>query len=242
MSWGIVVSDYQYMRDKNILHRMETIRLHPAYKSLPDEILSKLAKKFHIIHFAKGEYIFHQDDPSDNMYIIESGRVIVEKNASSGKTFTFVVAVRGVTLNAVTCFKKSPRFLSARAVEKTTILTTSCHDFSSWVIEHPEVTVETINILGTLLDGAYNRIIDLIDESAEQRILNALMMLFSRLGKNLPFTNMELADMTGTSRETAARVISRLQSANLLSKSRSQIEITDPDKLIELAGNHVFLV
>jgi len=164
------------MNDKDILHRMETIRLHPAYKSLPDDLLSKLAKKFHPIHFVKGEYIFHQDDPSDNMYIIESGRVIVEKNASSGKTFTFVVAVRGVTLNAVTCFKKSPRFLSARAVEKTTILAMSCHDFSSWVIEHPEVALETISILGTLLDGAYNRIIDLIDESAEQRIFRLFQL------------------------------------------------------------------
>lgn len=221
---------------------METIRLHPAYKSLPDAILSKLAKKAHPRHFAKGEFVFHQDDPSNNMYIVESGRIIVEKNASSGKTFTFVVAVRGVTLNAVTCFKRSPRFLSARAVNQTTVLAVSCHDFSSWVIEHPEVAIETIDTLGILLDSAYNRIIDLIDESAEQRILNALMMLSSRLGDNLPFTNMELADMTGTSRETAARVISRLQSAGLLSKSRSRIEITNPDRLIKLSGNHVFLV
>lgn len=230
------------MRDTDIIHRIETIRLHPAYRSLSDEILSKLAIKTHLICFAKGEFIFHEDDPSNNMYIVESGRVIVEKNAASGKTFTFVVAVRGVTLNAVTCFKKKPRFLSARAVEKTTLLKASCHDFSSWIIEHPEVAIETIDTLGTLLDGAYNRIIDLIDESAEQRILNALMMLFSRLGDNLPFTNMELADMTGTSRETAARVISRLQSAGLLSKSRSQIEIKDPDRLIKLSGNHIFLV
>lgn len=230
------------MTDKDIIGKIKTIRLHPAYTSLSDQILSDLAEKTKRIHFTKGEFIFHQNDPADKMYIVESGRVIVSKNSPSGKSFTFVVGLPGVTLNAVTCFKQRPRYFSAKAVKDTTVLAASSHDFSTWLLNHPQVIIETIDTIGELLDGAYNRIMDLIDESVEQRIMNTLMMLFSRIGPRLPFTNMELADMTGTSRETAARVISRLQTAGLISKSRNKIEIIDPDSLKELSGNHIFLV
>ena len=230
------------MIDKDILDRIRIIRLHPAYESLSDQILSDLAEKTKRMYFAKGDFIFHQEEPSDSMYIIETGRVIVAKNAPSGKTFTFVVGLPGATLNAVTCFKQRPRYFSATAVEDTTVLAASSHDFSAWVLSHPQVTIGTIDILGSLLNEAYNKIIDLIDESVEQRIINTLMMLYSRIGPRLPFTNMELADMTGTSRETAARAISRLQAAGLISKFRSRIEIIDPDRLKELSGNHIFLI
>ena len=230
------------MTDQDLLDRINTIRLHPAYGSLSHEVLSKLAEITTRIHFAKGEFVFHQDDPSDSMYIIESGRVIVAKNAPSGKMFTFVVGLPGVTLNAVTCFKGRPRYFSAKAVEDTTVLAASSRDFSGWVVNHPQVAGETIDTLGTLLDGAYSRIMDLLDESVEQRVVNTLMMLCSRIGPNLPFTNTELADMAGTSRETAARVISRLQTADLINKSRSRIEIVDPERLKALTGSHAFLI
>lgn len=228
------------MIDKDLKDKIKTIRLHPAYTSLSDQILSGLAQKTTRMHFAKGEFIFHQDDPSDRMYIVESGRVIVSKNAPSGKSFTFVVGLPGVTLNAVTCFKPRPRHFSAKAVEDTTVLAASSQDFSAWVLKHHEVILGTLDTLGYLLDEAYGRIMDLIDESVEQRIMNTLTMLFSRIGTSLPFTNMEIADMTGTSRETAARVISRLQTAGLISKFRNKIDIIDPDRLKELSGNHIF--
>jgi CRP-like cAMP-binding protein len=85
--------------------------------------------------------------------------------------------------------------------------------------------------MGDLIDGAYTRILDLIDESAEKRILNVLSMLSSRIGLDLPLTNNEVAEMVGTSRETAARIISRLQDAGLISKSRGFTTILDKRRL-----------
>jgi len=230
------------MISNDISNKIKTIRQHPTFKHFSDQTLAELARLCKRLHFNKGEFIFHCGDPSDDMYMIESGRVIVSKDAPSGKSFTFVVAVQGITLNAVTCFKPRPRFFSARASEETTVLVASRQDFVEWVGRHADVAAEIIDTMGGLLDSAYNRIMDLIDESVEQRILNALSMLSSRLGTDLSMTNTELADMTGTSRETAARVISRLQGAGLLAKSRGQIKILDLSRLSDLSTGHVFLL
>jgi len=44
----------------------------------------------------------------------------------------------------------------------------------------------------------------------EQRIASLLLMLASKLGTELPFTRQEIAEMAGTTTETAIRVLSRL--------------------------------
>jgi CRP-like cAMP-binding protein len=114
--------------------------------------------------------------------------------------------------------------------------------FKQWVLENADVSACILDTMGNLLDGAYTRIVDLIDESAEQRILNALHMLSLRIGPELPMTNNDIADMTGTSRETAARVISRLQEAGLIRKTRGHIEILNGLQLDGLSTSPIFIL
>lgn len=72
--------------------------------------LEEMAESAVRVRFRKGEYIFRAGDPSDYFYAVESGRIVLSKDAPSGKSFTYLIAVRGMTLNAVTCFKPQNRF------------------------------------------------------------------------------------------------------------------------------------
>lgn len=204
--------------------------------------LSKLTQIARRRQYDKGEFVFHFGDLSEYFYIVEKGRIILSKDTPSGKSFTFLVATRGITLNAVACFKPQPRFFSARAAEKTSVIAIPSLAFKNWVLDNPEVTAGILSTMGDLLDGAFTRILDLIDESVEQRILNSLNMLSSRIGPNLPMTNNDIADMIGTSRETASRVISRLQEAGLLTKSRGYLKILNMPKLDKLSTSPFYIV
>src|SRR5210317_375364 len=220
----------------------ETLKLEIFLSRATDSFLMELAQTARRLKFLKGEYIFNDGDASEYFYLVESGRVILSKDAPSGKAFTFLIATRGLPLNAVACFKPRPRFFSARAVEKTMVIAIPSTAFKQWVLENKEVAACILDTMGNLLDGAYTRILDLIDESAEQRILNALNMLSLRIGPDLPMTNNDIADMTGTSRETAARVISRLQAAGLIRKSRGHIEILNGLQLDGLSTSPIFIL
>ena len=221
---------------------LEVLKLDVNVCRATESSLLKLAQFARRISYEKGEFIFHVGDASDHFYIVEHGRVILSKDTSSGKTFTFLIATRGLPLNAVTCFKPQPRLFSARAAEKTSVIVIPSPVFTQWVLENPKVAAGILSTMGDLLDGAYTRIMDLIDESAEKRIINALSMLYLRIGPNLPLTNNEIADMTGTSRETAARIISRLQEGGIIRKSRGHIEILDGDELNVLSTSSVFIL
>jgi CRP-like cAMP-binding protein len=56
-------------------------------------------------------------------------------------------------------------------------------------------------------------------------------MLYSRLGPNLPFTRQEIADMAGTTTETAIRVMSRLRDGGIIRSVRGKTVILDETKL-----------
>ena len=99
-----------------------------------------------------------------------------------------------------------------------------------------------LSTMGEMLDGAYTRILGLIDESAETRVLNALSMLAARMGPELALTNSDVAELVGVSRETAARVVSRLQDAGLVVKSRGSITILDRDRLDGMATSPRFVL
>jgi CRP-like cAMP-binding protein len=208
----------------------------------PDHAIEDLARYAERRYFQKGEYVFRAGEDSDYYYAVEKGRIILSKEAPSGKIFTYVIAVPGMTLNAVTCFKPQVRFFSARVAENSTVIAVPCEKFRKCVLKYPEVTAGILNYLGGMIDAAYTRILDIIDESAETRVLNALAMLCSRIGEDLPLTNSDVAEMTGVSRETAARVISRLQEAGLISKMRGTIKVLDKARLEELSTSPFFIL
>jgi CRP-like cAMP-binding protein len=230
------------MDKKDIAYILDTLRLHMTFKDLSDNILMELVTLLWRQSVKKGEFIFHQGDPSDHMHIVESGRVILSKNTASGKSIIPYIAVRGTTLNAVTCIKPRPRFFSALAMENTTLLISSSKDFVRWVSSNPEVASNIIDTMGEMQNGTFNRILDLIDESVEQRVLNALANLGSRHGTELSITNMELAELIGSSREAAARVVSRLKKKGLLIKTPGQLTILDLPKLNELAQGRFLII
>jgi len=227
---------------KYIQRIVETLKLDVNLNRSTGEALGELARKAHLLEFDRGEYVFTSEDASDHVHLVERGIVILSREAPSGKAFTFLIAVRGMPLNAVTCFMARPRFFSARVAERATVVTIPSPLFRQWVLDHPEVAAGILDTMADLLDGTCTRLLDFIDQSAETRILNALNMLSGRIGPILPLSNADVAEMTGVSRETAARVISHLHKRNLISKSRGSIKILDKAQLQELSTGSFFMI
>ncbi|WP_291326515.1 Crp/Fnr family transcriptional regulator [Desulfovibrio sp. UCD-KL4C] len=230
------------MKEEDIQHMIEALQADVNLNRAAPSEIAELAKKARRLYFDKGEYIFKTGEDSNDFLLVESGRVILSKEAPSGKAFTYLIAMRGMPLNAITCFRSRLRFFSAKVAEKAVIISIPCQDFKQWVLSNSEVAAGILNAMGDRIDGAYTRILDLIDESAEKRILNVLSMLSTRIGLDLPLTNVDVSEMVGSSRETAARVISRLQEIGLVAKSRGTITILNKAELDELSSSPFFIL
>jgi len=215
----------------NLDTKIAVLKQSPGFAHLDEDELKEIADLARPRHFAKGQFIFLEGDPPDFFYVVQEGRVKLFKESFSGKIFTAIVAHRADTLHAVVLFGGKPRWVSAQAIDEVTVLCVKSEDFLSFVTEHPSVLMKIIGILGEQVHSAHERLIDMVGERAEQRLLNVLNMLSSKFGTTLSFTSEELADLAGTTTETTIRVMSQLKKSGLISSSRGKIVILDEARL-----------
>jgi CRP-like cAMP-binding protein len=104
-------------------------------------------------------------------------------------------------------------------------------DFVSFITARPQVALRIINVLGQRLRVAQGRLRDLAGERVEQRLARMLLMLSAKLGSDLPFTRQEIADMAGTTTETAIRLMSRLKDGGIIRSVRGKTVIIDKARL-----------
>lgn len=216
----------------NLDSKIAVFRQSAIFAHLSEDEFREIADLATPRHFAKGEFIFLEGDPPDFCYVVQEGRVKLFKQSFSGKIFTVKVAYCGDTLHAVVLFEKKSRWATAQAMDKVTLLCIRREEFMSFVANRLSILMKIIDILGEQAHSAHERLIDLVGERAEQRLLNVLNMLCAKFGTTLSFTSEGLADLAGTTTETTIRIISQLKKSGLISSSRGKIVILDEAKLL----------
>ena len=71
--------------DLKLTGLMGTLRCCQLFSGLPAEDLVIVASFAHLIRLAKGEYLFHEGEPSRGCYLVQSGAVNVHRVSPSGK-------------------------------------------------------------------------------------------------------------------------------------------------------------
>ena len=211
--------------------KVKVLRQSLIFSGLNDEELAELAGMAIKRSFMPGEFIFWDGDAPDWFYIVAEGKVKVLKYSSLGKEFIIAFFSPGEMFGEVAVFENKPYPASAQAVAETKVLGIKREDFLSFLANRPQVALRIINVLGGRLRDAQSRLRDLAGERVEQRLTRTLLMLSSKLGPTLPFTRQEIADMAGTTTETAIRVMSQLKDRGIIRSVRGKTIILDEVKL-----------
>ncbi|MFH1982457.1 MAG: hypothetical protein ABIL58_11480 [Pseudomonadota bacterium] len=70
-------------------------------------------------------------------------------------------------------------------------------------MQHPNLIITAISILGKAVDSANLRIINLIEKRVADRLARVLYTLYNKFGSPVNFTRYEMAALTGTTPESA---------------------------------------
>jgi len=192
--------------------KAKVLRQSLIFSSLNADELAELASLAIERGFMPGEFVFWDGDAPDWFYII----------AFFGP---------GEMFGEVAVFENKPYPASAQAVAETKVLGIKREAFLSFLARRPEISLNIINVLGGRLRDAQGRLRDIAGERVEQRLASTLLMLSSKLGPTLPFTRQEIADMAGTTTETATRVMRRLKDGGIIRSVRGKTIIVDETKL-----------
>ncbi len=211
--------------------KVEVLQRSLIFSGLNEGELAELAGMATEHSFMPGEFIFWEGDAPDRFYIVREGKIKVLKHSSLGKDFIIAFFSPGEMFGEVAVFENKTYPASAQAAVETKVLAINGPNFLSFLTAHPTVALRIISILGGRLRDAQSRLRDLAGERVEQRLVTILLMLFSKFGPTLPFTRQEIADMSGTTTETAIRVLSRLKNGGIIRSTRGKIVIINETKL-----------
>jgi len=219
--------------------KVQVLKNSTIFSSLDDEEIAELAGLATERVFHTNEFIFWDGDAPVWFYMVAEGRVKVLKHSSQGKEFVIAFFQPGEMFGEVAVFGNKPYPASAQAAAETRVLGIRREDLSSFITQRPEVALRIINVLGERLRDAQGRLRDIAGERVEQRLARTLIMLSSKLGSTLPFTRQELADMAGTTTETAIRVMSHFKDEGIIRSVRGKTLILDEAKLSSLSEGPV---
>ena len=94
-------------------------------------------------HHRKGDYIFREGDEGDEMYIIQTGRVSIQK-VIAGKKTPISVLEKGDFFGEMSVLERLPRTADAEALEDADLITINSQTFGEMIRSNPEIAVRML--------------------------------------------------------------------------------------------------
>jgi CRP-like cAMP-binding protein len=224
--------------------RLQILGSVPFFSDLTHADLEQINQLFHEHGYAPGDTICFAGDPARNLFVVADGRLKLMHHSLSGKNVLLDMLQPGEFFGSLSTLGDSVYPDTAEAQTQTCILSINAKDFRHILEKYPSVTLKVVDITAARLRTANERIQQLSAVSVEGRIANILLLLGKKLGKtskvglliDSPLTRDDLAAMSGTTTETASRVMSQFQKDGLIQTGRKWVSILDPDRLEQTAG------
>jgi CRP/FNR family transcriptional regulator len=221
----------------------ELLRSVPMYRRLSESDRERVARVSQLRTYGRGETIFSEGDPASWFFGIASGRVKVFKMTPSGKDVILEIFGAGDPLGAVVAYEGRPFPASAVALEPTTCVATRREAFFELLEQNPLLVRGLLLGMTHRLIELTNRLAELTGGRLEPRFARFFLKLAEQTGRATPggvaialtLSRQELADFTGTTVESAIRIMSRWGKEGLVTTEKEGFVIADRAALEELA-------
>ena len=192
--------------------------------------------------FSAGELLFSEGEPCNGLHIIAHGKVRIFKTSVNGREQVLAMNGPGESIAELPVFDGGPFPASAVATDETEVAYISRRDFQAYCMDHPEVALKVLQVVGARLRGLVGIIEELSFTTIRHRLISLLLKLAQSEGKKtkrgiefqLPATHQDLANQLGTVRELISRNLMRLQAEGLLDVDARQIVVKNVKGLSDL--------
>ena len=219
------------------------------FSELNEEQLEMIANLVIVKNYNRDEtVVLEGDDSVQALYLIATGSVQVYMTGVDGRETILSFLERGDFFGEMSLIDGEPRSASVRTVSDAKLLVIPRDSFLSLIRKSPEISMGLLSDLCKRLRKANKQIGSLSTMSVSGRVAGTLLNLMQERGvrvhtdngtmvtviHNRP-TQQQLADMSGTTRETVSRICSLLVRTNAIAMTGKDIVIFDEDVLQEKA-------
>lgn len=225
------------------MQTFDLLRAFPFLRQISEEELATLRPER--VERACAAAFFQQGDPGDAVYGVLTGRVKIAKQSARGRDVILEIVGPGEVFAAVAVMRRIPMPASAIALEATACIRVDGPAFKSIIDNRPDLASRVLEMVSRRLLEANASRLDLATEPVETRLARALLRLGVKFGSRRnggevvftqAFTRQNLADIAGTTVETAIRTLSRWSKDEIVRSDGGRLTILRPDELQRLVG------
>jgi CRP/FNR family transcriptional regulator, nitrogen oxide reductase regulator len=223
--------------------RLSILQRVPFFAHLPVDDITQINQQFHEYGYAAGETIYFSGDRAGHLCVVASGQVKLLRHTLAGQDVLVDVLSPGEFFGALSSLEDTTYTETAQAHTAICVLRIAAEEFRSLLARYSSVALAVLDITSRRLHDAHEMLRQLSAYAVEKRIAYVLLKLGDKLGEageeglliQMPLTRDDIAQMTGTTSETASRIMSQFHKDGLIHSGRQWVAIADRDRLASLA-------
>lgn len=213
-----------------------------VFDSLTNEDMLEILKMIQHKSYKKGEFLCHEGDFLETLFIVNSGKVKLSKFNKDGKEQILNIINDGGIFGEFYLFTEDePSNFSAVAVSNVKICALSKNDMDYILTKHPTMSKKILVEISKKLIRTENLVQNLSNVNTDSKIAFVLLELSDKYGINsdheikieLPITREEMANYAGVTRETMSRKLHQLENEGIIETIGNKIIIIKEIETIE---------
>ncbi|HEY0517254.1 MAG TPA: Crp/Fnr family transcriptional regulator [Solirubrobacteraceae bacterium] len=211
----------------------------PVFSTLERADLERIAAMAVPRTFEPGQAVFREGDASDTCYVVREGHARAVRTHGDGRTITLATFGPGDIFGELAMFEDELRSATVEAIETTSVVGVLGPDMRRLMTEHAEISMRLVIALGRRLRETNERLSRQSFQTVQSRVAVVLANLVRdeiEAGKPeadvlVTATQADLAQLAGSSRESASRFLAVLERAGVISQGRGRLVVHNPAAL-----------
>ncbi len=218
----------------------------PVFSTLSSEELERVARVTISRRFDAGAVVFKEGDEGSTCYIVRTGRARAIREHPDGRSITLAHFEPGDIFGEMAMLDGERRSATVEATEETEAIAILSADMHRLLREYPDISVKLIAALGQRLRETNERLARQSFQTVQSRVAAALAGLVASARSEadstderdvlITATQAEVAQLAGSSRESASRFLATLERAGIITQGRGRLTVHDPEAL----GRYVY--
>jgi len=205
--------------------------------------LDRIVGQARSIRIAKDQPVFEQEQEAHSFFLLLDGHVRVIKSTPDGHEVTVRYISPGELMGIASALGRTTYPANAIAAVDCVVLAWPSQLWVTLATNFPSLSANTYKAVGTRLQDAHTRVIEMSTEQVEQRVAHALLKLIKQSGKktedgiliDFPISRQDVAEMTGTTLHTVSRLLSAWEDQGLVKSGRQRVVVVEPHRLLVIA-------
>ncbi|MER8751721.1 Crp/Fnr family transcriptional regulator [Mesorhizobium sp. M1050] len=218
-----------------------------AFEGVAVTDLDRIVGQARSLRIAKDQPVFEQEQEAHSFFLLLDGHVRVVRSMPDGQEVIVRYISPGELMGIAHALGRTTYPANAIAAVDCVALAWPSQLWPTFAMDFPSFSANTYKTVGSRLQDAHTRVIEMSTEQVDQRVAHALLKLVKQTGRkteegiliDFPISRQDIAEMTGTTLHTVSRLLSAWEEQGLVKSGRQKVTVVEPHRLLLIAEGRI---